>query len=60
MLTYAGKTVPNSRNPIINQVIHLYAPLSGPLGSISISVFSQEDKVLYPHFFFLSFPLALS
>jgi hypothetical protein len=27
MLTYAGKTVPNSRNPIINEVIHLYGGL---------------------------------
>ena len=39
-----GKTVPNSRNPIFNELLHLYAPIEGPLGCVSISVYSQEPS----------------
>ena len=37
-----GRTISNSRNPIIKEVLKLHAPLEGPLGSVTISVYSQE------------------
>jgi len=47
MVTYGqeivrGKTVKNSRNPIIKDSIKLHAPLSGRLGSMTIAVYSEE------------------
>lgn len=48
MVTYGqeivrGKTVKNSRNPIIKDSIKLHAPLSGRLGSMTIAVYSEES-----------------
>ena len=37
-----GKTVKNSRNPIIKEAIKLHAPLQGPAGSMTISVYTEE------------------
>ena len=37
-----GKTVYNSRNPIIKDAIKLHAPLSGPLGCVTMAVYSAE------------------
>ena len=37
-----GKTIHNSRNPIIKESLKLHAPLKGPLGSVTIAVYSEE------------------
>ena len=47
MVTYGqeivrGKTVKNSRNPIIKDSLKLHAPLSGRLGNMTIAVYTQE------------------
>ena len=39
-----GKTVPNSRNPVIKESLTLFAPRTGPLGHVTISLYSEEPS----------------